>query len=383
MQQINGTSLVVLDADTNRELPIGEDGYLGHLEAHSLTVRCTIQAGVAVRVFRVDAKKNADPMHNLGGKPVKIHFDQKRNVAGADLRGTPYTAKQVSSALKTKNIHHAVDVDALGISFDVRQVHGPIIAALEQAGMRVRVTRYIKKFKAVEAQRGSRGGYVRQPPKQVFVKETLHESPEDPADDRVYEQQMGVAVTRDGTYTTKFPNNNLWLVEHLGDAWYQLWRVSVVSQDGTFFLTTELMYEPFRAYADGGHIKCPAYADKWPALVTYLEQALKNDISQLPPIEQQATDDAGRTSALPSAEDLEKGTARVLWYSQAEQYGALATPEGNARVHWSRITNGHNKRKHLLAGQLVHYKVLQEPQTHKTRGTGFPLEADGVSVINN
>lgn len=191
-----------------------------------------------------------------------------------------------------------------------------------------------------------------------------------------------------GDATTKSPFNSLRLLEPLGDGWFQMWRVSIVAQNGLFFLVEEQVYEKFRLYKSGNTIICPFFQKDeeehrkgWPALITLLNRVVKGKAFQeLPPFQEISND-----PPLPGFKNLKKGLktgqARVAWFSNAEQFGMLVTPEGNARVHWSQIERPNSERRFLKPGELVSYKELTKPHNTTARETSFKLEAVGVSLI--
>ncbi len=212
---------------------------------------------------------------------------------------------------------------------------------------------------------------------------------EEPEGTKVYRATVPVQYSElNGDATTKSPFNSIRLLEPLGGGWFQMWRVSIVAQDGLFFLVEEQVYEKFRLYKSGNTVVCPYFQKDeeehrkgWPALITLVNRVVKGKyFAELPPIEDIASD-----PPLPSFKNLKKGLkpgqARVAWYSDAEQFGMLVTPKGNARVHWSQINRPNSRRRYLEAGELVTYKELTKPHNTTGRETSFKQEAVGVSLI--
>ncbi|MFZ6014919.1 MAG: hypothetical protein ACOYUZ_01010 [Patescibacteria group bacterium] len=183
--------------------------------------------------------------------------------------------------------------------------------------------------------------------------------------------------TRVETYTSKYPANCLRLVENLGDGWFQHLAVGVVSQNGKFFVVTEVMYEPFRCFRSGDDMVCPRWEQEWPALVSFLNENIsEEDFEALPPVRDMTEPKA---KAKPEPE-LEPGTAVVIWYSQVMQLGMLQTVEGEASVHWSKVTRPNSRRAYLEAGETVYYEELEDRENTSGRQSGFKKEAKGVRL---
>ncbi len=188
--------------------------------------------------------------------------------------------------------------------------------------------------------------------------------------------------------TTKFPNNNIRLLEALGDGYFQLWRVAIVSQYGDFFLTVEKVREPFRCYRSGEiSVVCPAHVENekqkgWPRLLTLLNSVLTGETFQsLPPIKELTN--PTKPASVPSSHKtngIEDGEARVAFFADAEGWGMLHTKEGAARVHWQNVNRPGSRRTYLKPGELVSYTELTKPHLTRERGTGFKLEAVGVTL---
>jgi len=216
---------------------------------------------------------------------------------------------------------------------------------------------------------------------------------EDPAHDapegtRIFRRSISVTESELHIYpTTKFPGNNLRILEGLGNGYFQLWRVAVVSQNGNFFLVVEKLYKPFRCYRSGKTVLCPIYqANKdegkigWAALFTMLQRILKGeDFENLPEAHEVSTDPKPEPEAKP-ANGISANEGRVVWFSDAEQYGMLMTKQGPARAHWRNIRRPNNRRVHLVPGELVTFTELTEPHNTKGRDTGFKYEAVGIEL---
>ncbi|MDP4038741.1 MAG: hypothetical protein Q8P54_02135 [bacterium] len=78
--------------------------------------------------------------------------------------------------------------------------------------------------------------------------------------------------------------------------------------------------------------------------------------------------------------DLEPGTARVIWWNCAQGLGAIAAPEGAARVHWTELPIG-DELAYLSKGQLVSYSCFKPPESTCGRSTSFQREAVAVTPL--
>jgi cold shock CspA family protein len=98
----------------------------------------------------------------------------------------------------------------------------------------------------------------------------------------------------------------------------------------------------------------------------------------LPPIKE-ITDERPNGDS-PKLNGISEGEGRVVWFSDAEQYGMLMTKLGPARVHWREINRRGSRRRYLQAGELVAFDELAKPHLTKARDTGFKLEAVRVTI---
>ncbi len=217
--------------------------------------------------------------------------------------------------------------------------------------------------------------------------------PDDPATEApegtsIYRIYIPVKTTRDGTVTTKFPTNSIRFLLPLGNGWFQMWRISVVSQEGNFFLVSETVFEPFRCYRADTNVACPLFTATdeeerrdWPAFMTLINRVITGDaFMELPPLSEKAKDPEPMKPE-EEEKDLPIGQGRCVWFSQAEQYGMLATKHGNARIHWQNLDpRPDSRRRHLNSGELVEIAQLTQPVEGKRR-TDFTQEAIGVRLI--
>ncbi|MDF1497565.1 MAG: cold shock domain-containing protein [Patescibacteria group bacterium] len=205
-----------------------------------------------------------------------------------------------------------------------------------------------------------------------------------PEGSRIYRRLVPVTESELMTVaTTKYPNNNLRLLESLGDGYFQLWSVGIATQSGEFFLVVEKMYQPFRCYRSGETVVCPSYmgSDKrpgWVPFITLLNRVLKGeDFEALPPIKEVRNE---KSSTKPKMNGISEGEGRVVWFSHARQYGMLMTKQGPARIHWREIDRPGARRRHLNDGEKVTFEALNKPHLTNARDTGFKLEAVGVTL---
>ncbi|GEM_PF-1124798 len=208
---------------------------------------------------------------------------------------------------------------------------------------------------------------------------------ETPEGTQIYRRNIPIVESdlQPNVKTTKYPQNNLRILQSLDNGYFQQWRVSIVSQKNKLFLVTEKLYQPFRCYRSGTSVVCPTHQEKWSAFVEFLNFALSDSIKEaLPPI-RELIEDEKKESPEVKTHKINQDQGRVIWYSQAEQMGMIKTNEGVARVHWSNIKPRSDSRLiHLKEGELVSYEELIHPRLTRARSTGFKLEAVGVKLVS-
>ncbi len=169
-----------------------------------------------------------------------------------------------------------------------------------------------------------------------------------------YQIKMTIASTQDGVCHTKYPANNLRLLRIGLSGKIQIWEIAAISQHGEFFLTAQCTYQT-RCYRDNGRIRCPKFEEgpkKWPQLQELLGELLAPEIAQLPQISKYRP-----AKLAPNGLGLTPNTGRVLWYNAAQGLGAILTPSGVARVHWTQIVQ-RGRRRYLRKGKLISYSSL-------------------------
>ncbi|PIY96391.1 MAG: hypothetical protein COY66_04185 [Candidatus Kerfeldbacteria bacterium CG_4_10_14_0_8_um_filter_42_10] len=191
-------------------------------------------------------------------------------------------------------------------------------------------------------------------------------------DQQIYKLSIALAQSQAGDFFTPYPNNHLRLLLWKSDGQIQVWEIAIISQHGKFFLTFQKTLVA-ACYRDEDNVVMPEV--KWPQLLSLLTEHLNLD--NLPPISQ------FQKPVPASSENLKPGTARVKWFNFAMGVGAVDTPEGLARVHWSKISRGNgSQRNYLTAGELVSFKgINQLPKKKDGRQTAFQQEASGVQLI--
>lgn len=190
--------------------------------------------------------------------------------------------------------------------------------------------------------------------------------------EKVFQTKIPIKTgEKGGVNHTEYPNNNLRLLEVHHNGQVALWEISLISQEGYFFLTTQTTYDA-KCCRDGDKIFCAPFV-KWPQMLSLLGEKMAGQ--NLPP----ANDYKSAPSL--SSNGLATNTGRVAWFNWAQGFGCMLTPEGMARVHWSQILR-EGRLAFLETGDLVSYKYLMKPNQTKTRRTAFPREAYVVSLLS-
>lgn len=174
-----------------------------------------------------------------------------------------------------------------------------------------------------------------------------------------------------GVNHTEYPNNNLRLLEVHHNGQVALWEISLISQEGYFFLTTQKVYCDQCYRKDGDKIFCAPFV-KWPQILAFLDG--KMAVQNLPLMSDYKNTPQASNGLVPN-------TSRVLWFNLAQGFGAITTSEGMARIHWSQILR-EERLAFLETGDLVSYKYLMKPNQTKSRKTAFPREAYVVSPLS-
>lgn len=169
---------------------------------------------------------------------------------------------------------------------------------------------------------------------------------------------------------TEYPANNFRIMRLSRKGNATIWEIALISQNGEFFLTTQNTYSVI-CYQKDGEMVCPQF-EKWPQIVDFLREytAAKWLSKEFRPISDKP--------AIKTAPNLPP--SHVLWFNYASGVGAITTPEGTARVHWSQIAR-RPRLAYLIQGEKVSYEKLQAPNVTKRRETAFQKEALGVKPL--
>jgi hypothetical protein len=193
-----------------------------------------------------------------------------------------------------------------------------------------------------------------------------------------YSQTMKISRAPSGyTVPDKF-RNCLWVMVPGEYGAFRIGRMEVVSQDGKFFLSHEFLYEG-QCYRDHRDVAVPRFTNvpelfykEWPSLCDLLDERFREDTlhwlrDYVQPV---ALADFG----------LAPGQGRVIWWSPTSfgGFGCIATPEGNAQVHWTKIVSD-ERYKRLTPGAIVTVDELLP--TEPELCSGFPLTAIGVHPV--
>lgn len=199
-----------------------------------------------------------------------------------------------------------------------------------------------------------------------------------PAEERtggkLYRHEIVIEETAEKVPSTRYLFNHLSLLRLFPDGHTELWEIALISQEGDFFLTVQRVYV-VRCYLTKDRIACPFFEKSlhvWPQFVEFMEKLfLESDmrLDGFTPL------DAYQPEPEFPQNDLNPYTGRTLWWNHARRWGLIATSEGIARVHFSRITP-RNRLIALEEGELVKYATLRTP-VHPD-STSIKWEAVGV-----
>ena len=190
----------------------------------------------------------------------------------------------------------------------------------------------------------------------------------------VFSKKISITKTNFNILITRYPENNLRILFPEEKGRFEIWEVAIVSQDGLFFLTTQMAYEAKCFKEKDGKVICPRFEweTKWPQLIEIIKSIFERE--ELPPISEYVA------PSLSKAEGLQKNQGVVVWWNLAQGMGAIVLDEKGtlARVHWKGILPDPKRRlKSLLPGQIISYRKLDQARGR----TGFLLEAKKVSPL--
>lgn len=215
-----------------------------------------------------------------------------------------------------------------------------------------------------------------------------------------------------------YPNNLLLLAEFVTDKKVltnrvHIWRVAVVSQKGSFFLTVQKGYDTTAHRDTAGRCVFPRLkahvqletiltrlrpnaegAITFPRRPLPDERCPRNElvradnvatVADLPPLSAFVPDPE------PTLLKLRTGEAHVLRFYDARGIGTVLTSLGVARVNW-RDCPPRERRRYLVSGEQVRFERLGKPKPHRPhlrfeddklrpgRETRFTRQAYGITL---
>lgn len=185
---------------------------------------------------------------------------------------------------------------------------------------------------------------------------------------RVFQMNIRIDKDKRGAPCTKYPMNNMRLIEFPHRNTFTVWEAALTAQNGDFFLAVHAPYHA-ACFSDGWSVVCPFFEKGehyWPDLLSFLRKQYYRHVSALPPIEEY-------TPKEEVGAPLRENEAQVLWWSFAQNYGLVRTREGVASVHWTQAPRLRRLR-FLGEGEIVRFESLI---THPRRS--IKLEARKIS----
>ena len=171
-----------------------------------------------------------------------------------------------------------------------------------------------------------------------------------------YSTSIQIGKDQRGIPCTKYKMGNSFRLIEFVENRFAIWEVALISQNGSFFLTTQKTYEA-ECLRDRGRVSCPYFEDsehEWPDLVRCVREVFEPFVDQLPNISEY------RREIPPDASSLGEGEGNALWWNFSQNYGLILTRNGVAIVHWTEAPLGERLR-FLCKGETVKYISL-EPQ---------------------
>ena len=194
----------------------------------------------------------------------------------------------------------------------------------------------------------------------------------------IFSKKISVIKTDFNTLITRYPENNFRILIPEIKGRFETWEIAIVSQDGLFFLTTQMTYEAKCFREEDGKVICPKFEweTKWPQLMKIVKPIFEG--AELPPISEYVA------PSPPKAEGLPKNHGKVAWWNLAQGLGVIVLNEKGtlARVYWKGIQpDPQGRLRALLPNQIVSYRKLDIPFQAQGRSTGFLLEAKEVMPL--
>lgn len=176
--------------------------------------------------------------------------------------------------------------------------------------------------------------------------------------------------TKKVTPFVTYPTNHHKVVEVFKNGHMRIWEIGIVSENGEFFLTTQLVWDVWLFRNTDGKVFLPALSN-WETLMVILN--IHVDPKGLRPItEYNQSDDEV------SAEGLSAEEGRVQFYNSAQGFGIAVTTKGPAKIHWSQIPGGHTAD--LSKGDIIRFKNLISPSGHGDKVPAVRLQAKGITI---
>lgn len=178
-------------------------------------------------------------------------------------------------------------------------------------------------------------------------------------------KDMGIKQTENKIPYIGYPENHLRLVE-ASTSRIRMWELAIISQEGEFFFTSQQTFDVTVARRLGGRLFiCSNRLHAWPQMIEFLRILLGEPIFPL-------KEEAEKNSPPP-------GT--VLWWNVAQGLGAIQTPRGVARAHWSQVALGQRVFQYLREGERVFCEIKEIAQRAGARPTSFKWEAKNIKPL--
>jgi len=175
---------------------------------------------------------------------------------------------------------------------------------------------------------------------------------------KFYERWIPVKFDNEETHTEYLTNHQdlIGLVKESPGLFF-VWEIALVSQKGSFFLTTQKVFGG-RCYRDGDKMVAHPYFSNdehdWSQLLDFVGNLFKDQIQEFLPIE------AHKPGPPLSGDDLKSRKGRVIWWNFAEGKGMIQIKQGLARVDWPEV-KPRNNFSYLLPDELVSYALVKNP----------------------
>ena len=178
---------------------------------------------------------------------------------------------------------------------------------------------------------------------------------------------------------TVSPSNTMQFLQLDPNGNFQLWKTSLISQKGKFFLVTAKSFKGC-CYQDGDKIACPQFEKRlgahkdWKQMVTFLAERL--DVENLSPIEEYEPEPEITIS------ESNIGTLRH-WDFSTGGTGVLLTKDGKVAVHWSKVPKRKGSSLRFLSPrEKVRFKKLVPHFTAFGKpSSGLKMKAEGIELI--